>query len=151
MVFSMALASLRDRGLAVDLAQDVFLDLHRKLDSLESPAHVVHWLRRVTANRVIDYARKRQRNPQTSLDELPELTFAEPESDPMLSDVLRQLVASLPERPRTVMILRFQEDLDPVDIAEVMDMPIATVKSHLQRSLVLLRDKLSRRYGEISL
>jgi RNA polymerase sigma-70 factor (ECF subfamily) len=43
------------------------------------------------------------------------------------------------------MILRYQEDLDPTDIAQALDMPIATVKSHLQRSLALLRDKLSRK------
>jgi RNA polymerase sigma-70 factor (ECF subfamily) len=52
-------------------------------------------------------------------------------------------VASLPENARVVMILRYQEDLDPMDIAQALDMPIATVKSHLQRSLALLREKLS--------
>ena len=41
------------------------------------------------------------------------------------------------------MILRFQEDLDPGEIAETLDMPLNTVKSHLHRSLSLLRDKLS--------
>jgi len=46
-----------------------------------------------------------------------------------------------------VMILRYQEDLDPMDIARALDMPIATVKSHLQRSLALLREKLSRIKG----
>jgi RNA polymerase sigma-70 factor (ECF subfamily) len=44
-----------------------------------------------------------------------------------------------------VMILRYQEDLDPAEIGQAMDMPVATVKSHLQRSLALLREKLARR------
>jgi RNA polymerase sigma-70 factor (ECF subfamily) len=44
-----------------------------------------------------------------------------------------------------VMILRYQEDLDPAEIGQVMEMPVATVKSHLQRSLALLREKLTRR------
>ena len=61
--------------------------------------------------------------------------------------MLRELVAALPENARVVMILRYQEDLDPMDIAQALDMPIATVKSHLQRSLALLRDKLSRTKG----
>jgi RNA polymerase sigma-70 factor (ECF subfamily) len=43
------------------------------------------------------------------------------------------------------MVLRYQEDLDPSEIAETLSMPLGTVKSHLQRSLALLREKLERR------
>jgi RNA polymerase sigma-70 factor (ECF subfamily) len=63
----------------------------------------------------------------------------------MLQETLRRLVASLPEAPRMVMVLRYQEDLDPSEIAGTLDMPLGTVKSHLQRSLALLREKLERR------
>jgi RNA polymerase sigma-70 factor (ECF subfamily) len=44
-----------------------------------------------------------------------------------------------------VMVLRYQEDLDPAEIARILEMPLGTVKSHLQRSLALLREKLARR------
>jgi RNA polymerase sigma-70 factor (ECF subfamily) len=44
-----------------------------------------------------------------------------------------------------VMVLRYQEDLDPSEIAELLVMPLATVKSHLHRSLAALREKLARR------
>jgi RNA polymerase sigma-70 factor, ECF subfamily len=57
---------------------------------------------------------------------------------------LRKLTAALPEKPRMVVLLRFQEDLDPSEIARVLDMPINTVKSHLQRSLAVLKEKLER-------
>jgi RNA polymerase sigma-70 factor (ECF subfamily) len=66
-------------------------------------------------------------------------------SDPMLSGMLRRLVATLPEAPRMAMVLRYQEDLDPAEISDVMGIPVGTVKSHLQRSLALLREKLERR------
>jgi RNA polymerase sigma-70 factor (ECF subfamily) len=69
----------------------------------------------------------------------------------MLSRALARLVASLAEKPRMVMILRYQEDLGPAEIAQVLDMPVATVKSHLQRSLDILRDKLARSVGEIAI
>jgi RNA polymerase sigma-70 factor (ECF subfamily) len=42
-------------------------------------------------------------------------------------------------------VLRYQEDLDPSEIAQMLDMPVSTVKSHLQRSLAMLREKLERK------
>jgi RNA polymerase sigma-70 factor, ECF subfamily len=144
MVFSMACRYLRNRALAEEIAQDVFLQLYRKLPALESPDHVLHWLRWVTAHRLIDHSRQEKRRPQSPLEDAPEPAAVDPASgsDPLLSDMLCELVAALPENARVVMILRYQEDLDPMDIARALDMPIATVKSHLQRSLALLRDKL---------
>ena len=149
MVFSMACRYLRNRALAEEIAQDVFLQLYRKLPALESPEHVLHWLRWVTAHRLIDHSRQEKRRPQSPLEDAPEPAAAASadSADPLLSDMLRDLVAALPENARVVMILRYQEDLDPVDIARALDMPIATVKSHLQRSLALLRDKLARTKG----
>jgi RNA polymerase sigma-70 factor (ECF subfamily) len=147
MVFSIALNFVRDRQAAEEIAQDVFVLLHRNLDSLESPEHIVFWLRRVTSNRCIDHAR-RARRPLVSLDDVPELRAAAPSADPLLAERLRRLVASLPEQARVVVILRYQEDLTPAEIALVLSMPIATVKSHLQRSLALLREKFLRVTGD---
>jgi len=48
-------------------------------------------------------------------------------------------------------ILRYQEDMMPEDIAEVLAMPLATVKSHLQRSLAMLREKVTRTMGEVAI
>jgi RNA polymerase sigma-70 factor, ECF subfamily len=157
MVFSMACRYLRNRALAEEIAQDVFLQLYRKLPALESPDHVLHWLRWVTAHRLIDHSRQEKRRPQSPLEDFPEPAAPADtmsSADPLLSDMLRDLVAALPENARLVMILRYQEDLDPMDIARALDMPIATVKSHLQRSLALLRDKLrdtSSRKKEVGL
>jgi RNA polymerase sigma-70 factor (ECF subfamily) len=66
----------------------------------------------------------------------------------MLAETLRRVVDTLPEKPRLVVLLRYQEDLEPAEIAEVLDMPVNTVKSHLRRSLALLREKLTRCFGE---
>jgi len=144
MVFSLAYSSLRDRSKAEEVAQDVFLELHRNLASLQSPAHVVNWLRRVTAHRVIDQQRK-LRFLAPLVEIVREPAAPDTQRDPMLSEVLGQLVASLPPKQRMVMILRFQEDLDVGDIARTLDMPERRVRSHLQWSLALLREKLSQR------
>jgi RNA polymerase sigma-70 factor (ECF subfamily) len=147
MVFSIALHFLRDRQAAEELAQDVFLHLYQHLGSLKSPEHVTFWLRKVTSHRCIDYSRRRKWS-QVSLDDVPELPAAATTRDPLLKRKLQQLVASLPETARAVVILRYQEDLTPTEIAEVLTMPIATVKSHLQRSLAMLREKVIRVMGD---
>jgi RNA polymerase sigma-70 factor, ECF subfamily len=54
---------------------------------------------------------------------------------------LEQLVATLPEPQRAALVLRYQEDLTPEEIASTLDTPLATVKSNLQRGLKLLRAK----------
>ena len=151
MVFSIAYACLRDRAAAEEVAQDVFLELHRNLGTLESPAHVVNWLRRVAAHRSIDRARRWRFRLFSPLTEAPEPVAPAPQGDVLRDEMLRQLVASLPAKLRMAVILRYQEDLDVADIARLLDMPARTVKSHLQRSLALLRQKLSHRGGEISI
>jgi RNA polymerase sigma-70 factor (ECF subfamily) len=145
MVFSVAWHFLHDRGLAEETAQDVFLSLHKNLADIETPAHAAFWLRKVAVQRSIDAARKRQRRPQVALDDVAELSVCPSSGDPMLGGMLRRLIATLPEMPRMAMILRYQEDLDPAEIAATMGIPLGTVKSHIQRSLALLREKLERR------
>lgn len=145
MVFSVAYHFLHDRDLAEEVAQDVFLSLHRNLGSLESAAHAGHWLRKVAVQRSIDAARRRTRRPQIALEDIAEPSVRPSPGDPLLGELLRKLIVTLPEGPRMAMVLRYQEDLDPAEIAEVMGIPLGTVKSHIQRSLALLREKLARR------
>ncbi len=66
------------------------------------------------------------------------------QGDPLLSRRLQQLVSSLPEMARTILVLRYQEDMSPDEIGGTLDMPVATVKSQLQRTLRLLREKSAR-------
>ncbi len=59
MVFSIAYHFLRDHSAAEEVAQDVFLELHKRFDQFESElAHIVFWLRKVAGYRSIDYVRK---------------------------------------------------------------------------------------------
>ncbi len=149
MVFSLAYHFLHDQTLAEEVAQEVFLHLYQNLAAIESPAHLAYWLRRVTSHRCIDQARKQRGQRHMSIDEIPEPSTDFPSSDPLLSEMLRRFVAALPEEPRLIVTLRYQEDLDPVEIAQLLEIPVNTVKSHLRRSLALLREKLARRLGEV--
>jgi RNA polymerase sigma-70 factor (ECF subfamily) len=59
---------------------------------------------------------------------------------------MQALLLQLPAAPRAVVTLRFQEDLEPTEIAAVLDMPVNTVKSHLRRTLTWLR---AQQAGEV--
>jgi RNA polymerase sigma-70 factor (ECF subfamily) len=141
MVYSLAYHFFRDRGRGEEIAQDVFLQLYRNLESIESPAHLLFWLRQVTARRCIDLMRRSKLLRPVPLEGV-ELRSAAREGDPLLERKLRQLVADLPEAQRLVVTLRYQEDLDPSEICRIVDMPVNTVKSHLHRALTALRKKL---------
>ncbi|HEY2497742.1 MAG TPA: RNA polymerase sigma factor [Candidatus Angelobacter sp.] len=149
MVFSIAYHFLQDRSLAEDLAQEVFLELYQSIARIESPVHLMYWLRRVTANRCIDQGRKKQRRREMALEEAPEPTAHSVVTDPMLLERLQQSLAGLPEKQRLVVIMRFQEGLGPAEIAEVLEMPVNTVKSTLHRSLADLRKGLTRKIREV--
>jgi RNA polymerase sigma-70 factor, ECF subfamily len=138
MVFSIAFHFLQDRSAAEELAQDVFLQLHQHLPSLASPEHVTFWLRRVAAHRCIDY-RRRRKLAFLSLDAAPGPRADARTRDPWLSRRLHGVIASLSRKARLVVILRYQEDLTPDQIAAVMSIPVATAKSQLQRSLAMHR------------
>ena len=146
MVFSIAHYFSRDRATAEDLAQEVFIHLYQNLAAIESPAHLKFWLRRVTGHRCIV---RKQRMKIVNVDDAPEPVATADFRDSLMTEALRRIVATLPEKPRLVVTLRYQEDLDPSEIADLLDMPLNTVKSHLRRSLVILREKVTRSLGEI--
>lgn len=152
MVFSIAYHFLQNGAAAEEVSQDVFLALFRGLSKLESRAHVTFWLRRVACHRSIDYARRNKNAAaEVSWDELPEQP---PENDnarrgdPMLSKRLRQVIATLPEKMRMIVILRYQEDAGLEEIAKALRIPLNTVKSTLHRAHAILREKIGAAIGE---
>ena len=145
MVFSVALHMLRSRPAAEDLAQEVFLELYRSLSRLESDAHVVSWLRRVASHRCIDEIRRRNHRQEFATDTLPEPGHSPQTRDVFGAERLQAMVAELPENARMVVVLRYQEEMEPTEIASALSMPINTVKSHLRRSIAELRESLMSR------
>jgi RNA polymerase sigma-70 factor (ECF subfamily) len=144
LVFSLAMRFLRDREAAEEIAQDVFLQFYRNIGQIEGPAHATRWLRRAACHRCIDETRTRRFRPQVGLEAVPGPSSQSAYPDPFLNERLRCLVAELPGSARMVVLLRYQEDLDPTDIAEMLNIPVSTVKSRLHRSLAWLRGRLER-------
>jgi RNA polymerase sigma-70 factor (ECF subfamily) len=165
MVYSLALRMTGDRGLAEEIAQDVFLELDRHLGRIESAAHACFWLRRVTMSRSADALRRRRVRGLDLWVEMEDADGAVAEhkgsngsngsmlrtgglSTSALSARLEQLLATLPEAQRAALVLRYQEDLTPEEIAATLEAPVATVKSQLQRGLKLLRAKATTHLKE---
>jgi len=151
-VFSIAFRILGEAGVAEEVAQDVFLELYRTLPRLESEEHAMAWLRRVACHRATDALRRRAARKDTAAEEYQAgmgLRTTVRDFVPLMNRV-EQLLLTLPPAQRTVMLLRYQEDLEPEDIAIELKMPLATVRSHLQRAVQLLRAKAERTLKEFS-
>ncbi len=148
-VYSLALRMLSDRQKAEDLAQEVFLRLYRNLSSVESAAHLAFWLRKVTLNGAIDRLRRDTHYETVPLEELDDVPDSDaPRPDPLLERRLRLLLQQLSPAARAVILLRYQEDLDPTEIARTLNMSVNTVKSHLKRSLAMLRERIGEQCYE---
>jgi len=149
MVFSLAWRMTGDRGLAEEVAQDVFLELDRHMERIESPEHALNWLRRVAMSRSTDALRRRKvRGIDLWVDIEEKHGAPAEERQSPLSARLEHLLSTLPEAQRAALVLRYQEDLTPEEIAATVDAPLATVKSNLHRGLKLLRAKAAAHLKE---
>ncbi len=146
MVFSLALRVTGEYGTAEEVAQDAFLELYRAAERLESEDHVRFWLRRVTVHRATDALRRRSVRPEAAAEEFLEEAHGPEVADGAVMNAavvarLEELLQGLPEAMRVAVVLRYQEEMSPDEIAKLLGQPVATVKSHLQRGLQLLRRK----------
>jgi RNA polymerase sigma-70 factor, ECF subfamily len=144
MVFSIALNFFHNSAIAEEVAQEVFLQLYKNGRAVATGAHCVAWLRRTTVHRCIDTLRRASFRQEVQVESLPEIPVDVPETDPLLHEGLRRLIASLPEKPRAVLVLRFGEDMDVGEIGKTLEMPVSTVRSHLQRGTAMVREKAAR-------
>lgn len=145
LVFSIAYHFLGSAALAEELAQDVFLELHKHLAKIESDKHAVAWLRRSTTNRCIDKSRKSSFRHEVPIHDGFHPASADSTRDPLLQNAIRKQVELLPEWQRAVVILRYQEDMDPEEIAQELGIPVNTVKSRLHRAIEALRERFDRK------
>ncbi len=145
MVVSLARRLLGDEADAEEVAQEVFCKLFQHGRELESDRHVLFWLRQVATRQALDRYRRRKLRPRLGLEDAPEPSVLPHASDPWRTQALRAAVARLPAHQRAVVVLRYQEGLDPAEIARVLRRPLFTVKSQLQRALRRLRAELDAR------
>jgi RNA polymerase sigma-70 factor (ECF subfamily) len=140
---------------AADLLQETFLKAYRFFDKFEQGTNAKAWLYRIMRNTYINEYRRTKRQPEhVQYDEqisayqmLP--VPAEQSNDlrtlidhTMLDDEMSTAIADLPEKFKSVVILRDIEDLPYEEIAEALEIPIGTVRSRLHRARAMLFDRL---------
>jgi RNA polymerase sigma-70 factor (ECF subfamily) len=141
---------------ANDIAVDTFIRVYQAIKLFRGQANFSTWLFRIVTNVYLD-RRKRMRNKQhLSLEEYIELEensvarqIEDPNPTPMTvaenheqQDLLQKAIDTLPDYQRVMILLYHREGLSYEEIADVMSLPIGTVKSRLNRARLLLRQKL---------
>ncbi|MEQ1701692.1 MAG: sigma-70 family RNA polymerase sigma factor [Ilumatobacteraceae bacterium] len=130
------------RAGAEDLAQDAFLAACRRWDNISSYDNAGAWVRRVTVNRSISNARRRVAEAKALLRVSRERMVVPDLS--VENEHLWVAVRSLPRRQAQVTALHYWDGLNIREIAEILDLTEATVKTHLQRA----REALSEKQGK---
>lgn len=148
MVYRTALMITGDAQAADDLLQDVFLRLFRFAANFDLQRPLEPWLYRMTTNLSYDWV-KRRRSLVSSLDELTDWLIGTSKDTPYEvveeQDEWAQVqmaVSTLPLNQRVVVVLYYLNDLSVQDIAEILDVPVGTVKSRLHYGRRALKRKL---------
>jgi RNA polymerase sigma-70 factor (ECF subfamily) len=144
-VFSVCLRILGDRERALDATQDTFLTVFRKASQFEGRSAVGTWIYRIAVNSCYDQLRKTQRRPTESLPEHVDPTDPSAEEaieSAALRPEIESALSQLPADFRNAVILSDLEGLPLPEVAEVLGVPVGTVKSRVFRGRRLLAQRL---------
>lgn len=154
-IFGFVLASLRDRDAAETLTQDCFFRAYRSRRDFRGDSSVKTWLMRIAVNLVRDHASSERLKfwRQTKRFDIDLVAAAEriadgresPEAVVAASEkvgAVWRAARGLSQRQRTVLLLRFVQDMDILEIAAAMGMKEGTVKVHLFRALQAVRQRI---------
>jgi RNA polymerase sigma-70 factor (ECF subfamily) len=155
-VFRFLLAQLRDHDAAETLTQETFLRAWAARASFREDCSISTWLLRIALNLARDHTRtgrfrfwKRLSNSAVDVSEVASSVPGHGSSAEARLIAQQQValiwetVGSLSERQRTVFLLRFLEEMEIPEIAQVTGLPLGTVKSHLYRALDVVRTRHS--------
>ena len=141
-VYRLALCRTQSAPDAEDVYQDVFLRLLDQDAAAWDGEHLKAWLLRTTLNRCADLHRFRLRRPALPLESVLELAGTDGPEERAAAAELWEAVGRLPEKLRTAVHLYYAEGYSTEEIAGLLDVPAATVRTRLRRARERLRDLL---------
>lgn len=142
---------VRDLDLAQDLAQETFLRAYQRLDQFDPARRFGPWLFRIGVNLTLDYLRKRKRRGWFSLftdasaDRTPDPATADPRQALDLRQEVEAVLERIPEKYRTVLVLRELENFSTSEIAAILNRKEATIRWRLAEARQRFHDLWVRR------
>lgn len=163
-LFSFLQRFINEATLAEDLFQETFIQVYRSAAKFDTKRRFRPWLFTIAANKARDHLRANVRRGTLSLDNVTgrddqQATFmdlmesdmpAAPERlvDMEDADAVRQIIARMPTIYREVLLLSYYNRFAYKEIAEVLGIPLGTVKSRLHSALAMFGEAWSKRQGE---
>ncbi|GLC89294.1 RNA polymerase sigma factor [Lysinibacillus piscis] len=155
-LYATILRMTRQPHLAQDLVQEVFFKVYEQLGKYEATGSFKSWLYRVAINHCLDELRKKQykiQNEQFTEEQLieaehPEIIYLKREKERQLE----QLLSTLPEQERMILLLRYSNELSYEEISELLHISLSDVRNKLHRSKKKMRDEVRKGgdYDELS-
>jgi len=139
---------------AEDVTQEVFFKVYRKLETFREDSSFYTWLYRVAVNASTDWLKKRRLDRAVSVDDLGGgIPLQDPGDGPAddlgkkdLRQEVRRAMSTLPEKFRTILVLRELEEMPYEEISRVLGISKGTVESRLFRARAKLKDELERQF-----
>lgn len=153
-VYLLAYSFVRDRGIAEDISQEVFLKAYKYIDNFRGDASLKSWIYRITVNTSMDFLKKKSLKQMLlensflenfNRTESAETSYLEADRN----EQLLQIIITLPMKYRTVIVLHYFYDLKINELSDVLDLKINTVKTRLSRGRELLRRKIEAKRGDV--
>jgi RNA polymerase sigma-70 factor (ECF subfamily) len=149
-VFAVCLRMLRDREAALDATQETFVTVFRKADRFAGRSAFSTWLYRVAVNTCYDQARRRRRHAAVPLPETNDPVDLSADDGFRSAEVRPEIAAALaglPDEFRAAVVLSDVEGLALQTVAEILEVPVGTVKSRVFRGRRLLAESLGNLMG----
>jgi RNA polymerase sigma-70 factor (ECF subfamily) len=158
LVFSVVVGIVRNETDAADVAQETFVRAYRALPRFRGDAKFSSWLYRIAVNRSLTFIRKRKRRgrtvdiglgPHVEARALEERHVADPGElvlDAEFRRLVREAVDRLPPKYRAAVTLFYIEERSYKEVAEVLGIPMGTLKTHLHRARALLKEILEKEF-----
>jgi RNA polymerase sigma-70 factor, ECF subfamily len=150
LVYALIYRMVRDRGLADDLAQDVFLKVHRGLPYFRGEARLSTWIFRIVQNVCVQTRMGRRSDVRLDdghdADRPPRQFGSVDQAFAALEDRdrLDKALAQLPPNYRLLVVAHYMRGVQYESLAEALDLPLGTVKTHLYRAKRRLRELLEK-------
>lgn len=144
MLYKTAFAYVKNKQDAQDIVSDTVYKAYISIKKIKNPEFFNTWLTRILINCALDFIKKRKK--VIYMDEIHPISKESTSVDPAQSIDMYHAIDKLEEKYKTVIILKYFQDLTLKEISEILKIPIGTVKTHLHQALKCMRIELKEEF-----